>query len=511
MKNKKMMKLTALGLAMITVLTGCGNSITENNTSSASEEVTETSEQAAVSAEDAPVLNIVLPTAGTKTEGSKDVEAEINKILLEETGAQINIVWTALGDLAQQLNMMLTNADECDISFLFNSPATYIRNGQTLDLTKYIDGEEGKEIREIIGDVYVDANRQEDGEIYYIPSNIDRSTELAFAANRSMMLEMGYEIDDEKIWTFEELHDLINEAMEKYPNIYGVVPCSGTQMVEKMGFDSMGDSSNIGVIENRGTGDKVVSITECQEYIDFSHRMHDWYQEGLIMADVMSNNESSIAYISSGKAFGSFVSGPCPNGMESEDSYRVLLSLSDQWVPSNAAERMGFIINAQTRYPDQAFSVLNEMYTNEEIKTLLSYGIEGVNYVKSEDGRAAYPDGIDADTASYNVGFLNWWAFPNGQCELTPYTQSPEYWNIQKEYDNAAEVTPLLGCIFKTDEVQDAYSACTNVVNEYYNAILSGAVDTDATLQEFSEALKDAGEDTIIAEKQRQMDAFLNK
>jgi hypothetical protein len=36
-------------------------------------------------------------------------------------------------------------------------------------------------------------------------------------------------------------------------------------------------------------------------------------------------------------------------------------------------------------------------------------------------------------------------------------------------------------------------------------------VDTDTTLQKFSEALKDAGEDTVIAEKQRQVDAFLGR
>ena len=46
-------------------------------------------------------------------------------------------------------------------------------------------------------------------------------------------------------------------------------------------------------------------------------------------------------------------------------------------------------------------------------------------------------------------------------------------------------------------------------MSKYYNAILSGSVDVESTLEQFKEELKAAGEDEVIAEKQKQLDEFL--
>ena len=46
-------------------------------------------------------------------------------------------------------------------------------------------------------------------------------------------------------------------------------------------------------------------------------------------------------------------------------------------------------------------------------------------------------------------------------------------------------------------------------MSKYYNAILSGSVDVYITLEQLMEGLKAAGEDEVIAEKQKQLDEFL--
>lgn len=51
--------------------------------------------------------------------------------------------------------------------------------------------------------------------------------------------------------------------------------------------------------------------------------------------------------------------------------------------------------------PEAAMKFLNLLYGNEELVNLLAYGIEGEHYVKTEDGKIAYPEGIDPSISKY--------------------------------------------------------------------------------------------------------------
>ena len=508
MKNRFAKKLITSILAASSaamILAGCGSaSATPVSTDTASDSAQESVKT------DYPTVNIVLTTLGTHAEpaGIARVEAALNEILNEKAGANVKLTFNEFGNHDNQVSMMLTSADELDIAYIMASPNTFIENGQLLDLTQYIDSELGQAIKDELGETFVEANRKADGNIYYLPNKRDRSIEMTFMANKEMYLGLGYEIDDSKIWTLDEIHDMVKASVEKYPNTYGVAPMSGSQVMNVMMYDNLGDNYNIGVVENCGSTGKVVSITECKEWVDFSRMMRKWYNEGLVMPDFLSNTESNL--MNEGKCFGNFLSGACPDGMEAEDSKRVLLSISQNFLPSYAAEGMGYIINAMTKHPDEAFKVLRELYINEDVKRLISFGVEGEDYVVSEDGLyALYPDGVDGNTAEYNIGMQNWWIMANGQCTIVPTSQAPDYWELTRQYDARAIQNPLVGCVFDNSDVKDEYAACMNVYAKYFDAIMCGSMDTDEGLALYSQELKAAGEDAVIAAKQAQVDAFL--
>lgn len=52
-------------------------------------------------------------------------------------------------------------------------------------------------------------------------------------------------------------------------------------------------------------------------------------------------------------------------------------------------------------------------------------------------------------------------------------------------------------------------TACNNVVSKYDTALRWGVLDPAESLPEFIEALKSAGIDDIVAEKQAQLDQWL--
>ena len=74
--------------------------------------------------------------------------------------------------------------------------------------------------------------------------------------------------------------------------------------------------------------------------------------------------------------------------------------------------------------------------------------------------------------------------------------------------DQEAEVSELLG-FSDTSNVEDELASTENTVDKYRTALNTGSQDIDAVLDQMNEELKAGGIDTIIAEAQEQIDAFL--
>ena len=66
-----------------------------------------------------------------------------------------------------------------------------------------------------------------------------------------------------------------------------------------------------------------------------------------------------------------------------------------------------------------------------------------------------------------------------------------------------------MGFTFDATPVADQITACSNVYAQYYLPLINGEMDIDEGIATIQKAMKDAGIDLIIAEKQRQLDAFL--
>ena len=146
-----------------------------------------------VSVEDAPTLNLVIPTIGVHVEDVATVEAALNEILVPLTGAKVHLTFTSYVDHSQQISMMLTNAYELDMTLIGGNPYSYIENGQALDITQYMDSEEGQAVRAAIGDQFVEANRWSDGHIYYLDIVHDHATEFSVSVSSNLYKEMGYD------------------------------------------------------------------------------------------------------------------------------------------------------------------------------------------------------------------------------------------------------------------------------------------------------------------------------
>ncbi len=80
---------------------------------------------------------------------------------------------------------------------------------------------------------------------------------------------------------------------------------------------------------------------------------------------------------------------------------------------------------------------------------------------------------------------------------------------MRADSNKAAKASLALGFNFDSTPVADQITACSNVIAQYYLPLINGEVNADEVLPVFQKALKDAGIDAVIAEKQAQLDAWL--
>ena len=84
-------------------------------------------------------------------------------------------------------------------------------------------------------------------------------------------------------------------------------------------------------------------------------------------------------------------------------------------------------------------------------------------------------------------------------------------WERTAEWNANAIPSSLLGFNYDTSKYPTEIANCQAVVNEYHKVFMAGAygADTMKYYDEFIEKLNAAGVDTVIADKQAQIDAFL--
>ena len=178
-----------------------------------------------------------------------------------------------------------------------------------------------------------------------------------------------------------------------------------------------------------------------------------------------------------------------------------LIELTPPFIDSNAGNT-GYIIPSVSEHPKEALQLLNLMYQDAEIMNLLQYGIEGIDY-ELVDGAVQKKDGSTYDVMG--------WVWPNQSISLTSVGIDKGIWEKNREFDASTSAGPAIGFKFNNLMVMNEITACNNVIAKYETALRWGQLEPTENLKKFNEELYAAGLQTIIDEKQKQLDTFLGK
>jgi putative aldouronate transport system substrate-binding protein len=240
-------------------------------------------------------------------------------------------------------------------------------------------------------------------------------------------------------------------------------------------------------------------------------RAYDWFKKGYILQDATTNQSTGEDLVKAGTLFGFF--GNSKPGIEKQETSlcgedMTEIQLSD--ILSDTQKVTGFMwsIAAGSKYPEKAMQVLDLMYTDPDFVNLLDHGIEGTHYqmVDKEKGIIDYPAGVDSSTSGYDMGVD--FEFGNQMLSYIWNGDSPTLWSDLNAFNKSAIVSKALGFQFDSTNVKTEYAAVTSVIDKYKQSLGQGTVDPNKVLPEFIEMLKKADIDTIIKEKQAQLDTF---
>jgi hypothetical protein len=163
-------------------------------------------------------------------------------------------------------------------------------------------------------------------------------------------------------------------------------------------------------------------------------------------------------------------------------------------------------MSANSQHPERALMVYDLLRNDEECYRLINYGIEGTDYVVTDDGKLGRPEGWDASVDALGSDF---WLGRNDDLELQDSTWWSGTQDMINNYNSYAVDYPYTSFIIDTTNLDVTMSSIANVLSEYIPQLAYGKYDDPkAKIDEMRQKIKDAGYDDAKAELQKQMDAY---
>ncbi|MFI3200188.1 MAG: ABC transporter substrate-binding protein [Eubacteriales bacterium] len=506
MKKKICMLLT---LTMLTVsMAGCSSSDTSstgNDSSSSGGSTTESSNGGTGDLSNQEPYTVVMKYPGdSSSEDLAAISAAASAITEELYNTSIEVQRSGWGTYFTEITLALTSGEKLDL--FYENRATYVSaasSGQILEVGQYFD-EYGPDLRNVISDSSWNTTTL-DGGIYAFPANKETSVSYGFIFNKEMADATG--IDYSKITTEAEMEELLVAVKELYPDTYPIVSDMGS-MYTAVALDDLGD--DFGVLMDMNSTDLLVEDWYATDrFRELCELHYKWSQMGLIMPDASSNSDSTTTLISAKKAFGFYQNTKPGIEIESQNASGVemaTITLTDTWTSTTRVDIL-WMIPYSCEAPERVVQVVNEIYTNPELQTILVDGIEGTHYeyINDEKTMISYPEGVNGT----NTGYIAYpWAWLNQM--ITPVWEGNEedLWEQTIVWNESATVSIANGFVWDNSMVSNEVTACWNVYEQYADALICGDVDPAVYLPEYLQALESAGVHAIVEEKQRQLDEW---
>lgn len=455
-------------------------------------------------------------------ENMRKVEEAINKITVPAIGVTVTLYPVELSNLASANKLAISTGEKIDlICSVGTGVGELVNSGLIIQLDDLFE-KYGADMKKALGDAILGGYYG--GKLYGIPNAYMQAEQYGFNARTDLLKKYGIEINPDKLYTLDELEEIF--ATIKAGEGDGFYCIAGITSKTDLFTDYLGTVDTLGattasgglLLENNWNNTTIENIYASEQYAKFAQRMYDWARKGYIPPDAASNTEKATTQIKAGNFLGRFyyTKGSAPVDFKAQTGYDcTVINMFEPFKMTSRFQHILWSIPITSKNPEKAFQFLNMLYADNDIDTMLQFGLEGETWeVVEEDDKGnrviKFVDGLDANTAPYYCAAgvygdrLSWpiW-YPN------KITFNEELREFNK---SVKRVSPALGyCFVITDEVAGKYAAASSVISQYVGIISAGALDPNEILPKFNKELEAAGIYDVIAENQRQLDTWLTE
>ncbi len=488
---KKLIALLLVAVMMVSLLAGCGKS--GNTETAPSGDKTAKVEK----------IRIYVPTSG-KFDDIDAVMEKVNEITREKIAVEVEFVPFQFGQWFGQYSLFLSGTEDVDILVNYGGFLNAYSQGACYDLTDLLQ-QYGKDIVAMEGD-YLKGGMI-DGRQYALPIYAVYAWNMGIIYRQDVVEELGLQDKVAAVKTLEDWGEILAAVKEAKPDMTPFVTSSGST-APNFQYGTWDDLGNkYGVLMDGGKTSEVVNLFETDEYARLCSVLHDWNVKGYSSKDIQTQTDAFTVMTQSDAAF-------CTLGqVDFNTPFYQSTTIGKpidvvQLAPSvgRTYNNVTYIVMSNSKHPEAAVKFLNLWFSDEQVGNLIKYGIEGTHYQVNADGMAEYLPGQNANTCTYHLGS----AISNVN-SIRWNTENPEYAKLLIDSNSNSQKSVALGFAFNTENVTNEITQLDNVCAKYQIGLESGAMDPETVLPEFIKALKDAGIEKVIAEKQAQLNAFLGK
>lgn len=424
LKRKMTAFLLAMALACTTLFAACGSPDSEKTPESTASKASGESTPTTSSTSDEPVELEVYYTKGGFEEPPAD--NAILKKMEEDTGLKLKWISPPSANYTEQLHLMLSSGDYPDIvAFnLKNDPLKYAEEGILLDLTPYMDS-----MPDVVNYVW---NSEAAMAFYNVDGKQIALPKTTSTKRYNVMIRKDWldNLNMEIPTTLDEYHEVAKAFVHNDPDGNGK---DDTYAIGGLGLDSfdyllgtfgltLGETPwnapdthcNIYFKDVDGKLVPMVTLPEMKEALTL---LKDWYDEGLIDPEYVSQTDAVMVEKYEGSSFGiatywwnwdaqrtEAMKGAIPD----VEIARIAPPVGPTGLSGNRAVPAvvnGVSVMADTEHPEECMKFLNYLHTDEGMMTSYT-GVEDLHWEVNDKGETVTTPQFDTDNKWIQWYFL---------------------------------------------------------------------------------------------------------
>ena len=432
------------------------------------------------------------------------VQDAINEYIKDKINVQITLTDIGSGEYTEKANLALQSG-EINLLWTASWEGTIGTNdlvpqNAVYDLTDLLPGTP----------LYasMDAGQWEatkyNGKNYFIPVYKDNVEGYDFMFRKDLVDSHGWDIT--KVSKLSDLEPMLADAKAdglKYPLLLQKTAMFYRWYIDSFDFFTADAATNFVAVDRKTN--EVVDTILTPEYKEFCSLMADYADKGYISEDEANKVTTDTTTQTQDWAISWWTDIPVNDEANARYGQDVVMQpATDRWAHSTSALGSCYCVTA-TSTPEQAQACVDFMgllYTDSTLADLYTFGIEGEDFTYDANHQ------VTQTSEKYNHSM---WESASATI-VTPLDNEPaNKADLYKDFNGGANTSSAAGFRFDKTPVEAQYTACANLNATYGFILETGGVPAnkvDATIEEYQKALDEAGYQDVLAEFQKQYDAW---